>query len=226
MKIAVDGYSSCGKSTLAKYLAKELGFIFIDTGAMYRAVTLFCLNNNLIDKQNSKVDLIKLKTLIRSLKIEFVRQKDGSLHTFLNGLDVEKQIRGLEVSSFVSPVAAIDFVRSQMVELQRQMASNQDVVMDGRDIGTVVFPDAELKLFVTARPEIRAMRRFRELQAKGESVTLEQIKENLTQRDKIDTTREVSPLKQAEDAVIFDNSDWTIEEQNQKALELVAQRRK
>lgn len=219
IKIAVDGYSSCGKSTLAKQIAKHYGFVFIDTGAMYRAITLYALQNNIIS-QDDTIDTDALKACIGDIKVTF-KNVDGANHTFLNDTDVEKEIRQVHVSKRVSKISAIGFVREQLVTLQRQMSENSSVVMDGRDIGTVVFPNAELKLFVTASPDVRAQRRFDELKAKGENVNYDEIKENLLSRDKIDSTREVSPLRQAEDAVVLDNSNMTREEQFQFAINLI-----
>lgn len=222
VKIAVDGYSSCGKSTLAKQLATALNFVYIDTGAMYRAVTLFASKNDMIDGFG-KPDAEELKKRMSELNIEFKRvSASGSAHTFLNGVDVEKIIRGIGVSKNVSAVSTLDFVRGSMVDLQRKMAENQSVIMDGRDIGTVVFPDADLKLFVTADAEVRAWRRYNELSAKGdESVSFEEILENILMRDKTDTTRSISPLKKADDAILFDTSELTIKQQFEKALALI-----
>lgn len=210
--IAVDGHSSCGKSTIAKAVAAKLGYIFIDSGAMYRAVTLFALRENLIIEGN--VDREKLVNLLPEIHIEFRYNPEAQKSdTYLNGENVEEEIRQLPVSQNVSPVATIAEVRKAMVRLQQEMGKNKGLVMDGRDIGTVVFPEAELKLFVTARPEVRAQRRFDELTAKGETVQFAEILENVLERDRIDSTREVSPLRKADDAVVLDNSDMTREEQ-------------
>ncbi|MCQ2973634.1 MAG: (d)CMP kinase [Bacteroidales bacterium] len=223
IKIAIDGYSSCGKSTLAKSLATELKFLYIDSGAMYRAITFYALKNGIIDRSNTP-DLELLKESLKKIDIRFQRMPKGNMHTILNGVDVENNIRSFGVSKSVSTISAIDFVRTEMVNLQRKLSENDSVVMDGRDIGTVVFPDADLKIFVTASPEVRAQRRYDELIAKGEEdISFEEIFENLKSRDKIDTTRAVSPLKKAEDAVLLDNSEMTIKEQFEYALNLVKQ---
>jgi len=197
--IAIDGHSSCGKSTMAKDLAKDVGYIYVDTGAMYRTVTLFCMQNNLI--KDGKVDEEKLRKVISDIKID------------LRNLD--PQIRSIEVSNNVSLVAAIPFVREEMVERQRLMGKDKGVVMDGRDIGTTVFPDAELKVFVTASAEVRAKRRYDELQAKGMPADYDDILKNVQERDYIDSHREVSPLRQAPDAILLDNSQMTIPEQKE-----------
>ncbi len=222
--IAIDGYSSCGKSTLAKSLARKLGYAFIDSGAMYRAVTLYALRHQMIE--NGKPDE---ETIINSLEhINITFQYDQSTDkntTFLNGENVEEEIRKLEVSENVSPVSAIGEVRREMVRQQQRMGQQKGIVMDGRDIGTVVFPEAELKIFMTASPEIRAQRRFLELSLKGESVSLEEIKKNLASRDYIDQNRAESPLRQAIDALVLDNSHLTPDEQLEwayrKAIELI-----
>lgn len=210
--VAIDGHSSCGKSTIAKAVAARFGYIFIDSGAMYRAVTLFALRNQLI--ADGEVNREKLISMLPQIKIEFrynpeIQKSD----TYLNGENVENEIRQLPVSQNVSPVATIAEVREAMVRLQQEMGKNKGIVMDGRDIGTVVFPDAELKLFVTATPEIRAQRRYDELTAKGETVSFPEILENVVERDRIDSTREVSPLRKADDALILDNSNLTREVQ-------------
>ncbi|MCD7973917.1 MAG: (d)CMP kinase [Candidatus Azobacteroides sp.] len=211
--IAIDGFSSGGKSTMAKELARKIGYIYIDTGAMYRAVTLYCLMNNLI--KDNVINREKLKKEIDNIKIDFHLNPETQLpETYLNGKNVEKEIRGMEVSRNVSNISAIGFVRTAMVKQQQEFGKSKGVVMDGRDIGTVVFPDAELKIFMTAAPEIRARRRYEELTAKGEKVSFEEILENVKQRDHIDQTREESPLKQAKDAIVLDNSNMTKEEQN------------
>lgn len=221
IKIAIDGHSSCGKSTMAKALAKHFGFVFVDTGAMYRSVTLFAIRNNMIDS-NKNVDSQSLEQKIKSIRINFRKMDDGSLHTCLDGEDVEKEIRSMEVSSLVSTISALKFVRQEMVNQQRKIAEETSVVMDGRDIGTVVFPNAELKIFVTARPEVRAQRRYDEMQAKGDtSVTFNEVLENLKQRDLQDSTRAESPLKKADDAILLDNSDLTREQQFDMAVEMV-----
>lgn len=215
--IAIDGFSSCGKSTMAKDLAREIEYVYIDTGAMYRAVTLFALRNGLIDENGIKRQELEAK--MGEIMITFVLDPlVGRPLTYLNGECVENEIRTMQVSSYVSPIATLDFVRRAMVDLQRLMGEAKGVVMDGRDIGTVVFPDAELKVFVTASPEIRAQRRYDELTAKGEKCNLEEILKNVQERDRIDSTREISPLRQADDAIVLDNSYMTIEEQKQWLL--------
>lgn len=217
--IAIDGFSSTGKSTLAKELAKHLGYIYVDTGAMYRAVTLFSMQNGFISK-----DFLDKDSLINSLsniKIYFQFNSDlGFAEMYLNSENIEKEIRTIEVSSFVSKIAEISEVRSKLVEQQQEMGKNKAIVMDGRDIGTVVFPDAELKIFMTASPETRAQRRFDELQAKGDDVSYEEVLANVQERDYIDTHRVDSPLVMAEDAIEIDNSYLTREEQFEVVLEL------
>ena len=217
--IAIDGYSSCGKSTMAKDLAKEIGYVYVDTGAMYRSVTLFALRNNLFDAEgNIKTD--KLEKMMPEIHIAFkFNETTGRPDCFLNGELVEKEIRSLEVSNHVSPIAAIPFVREALVAQQKKMGENKGIVMDGRDIGTVVFPDAELKLFVTASPEVRAKRRVDELEAKGIPASYEEVLENVKKRDYIDSTREESPLRQADDALVLDNSHMTLDEQKAWLLE-------
>lgn len=215
--IAIDGHSSCGKSTLAKSLARELGYAYIDSGAMYRAVTLFALRNGLIN--NGKVDEKKLISRMKDIRITFEWDTDTEKNTtFLNGENIENEIRQLEVSNNVSPVSTIAGVRSELVKQQRENGQNKGIVMDGRDIGTVVFPDAELKIFMTASPEIRAQRRFLELKEKGAEVDFDKILQNVEERDTIDSGREVSPLKKADDAIVLDNSHLTRDEQLQWAL--------
>ena len=220
IKIAIDGFSSCGKSTLAKQLASKLGFLYIDTGAMYRAITLYALRNNMMYRDGTP-DVEMLRENIKNIKVSFQRMPNGNMHTMLNGEDVEKNIRTVSVSRHVSAISKIDFVRAEMVDLQRNLAKDFSVVMDGRDIGTVVFPDADLKIFVTASPEVRAQRRYDELIAKGEEVSFEEIFENLKARDKADSTRTVAPLRKADDAVLLDNSEMTVDGQFQFALKLV-----
>lgn len=217
--IAIDGHSSCGKSTMAKDLARELGYTYIDTGAMYRAVTLFAMRKGLF-AEDGTIDTETLQGLMGEVNIA-QKNIEGKTITFLNGEDVEKEIRSMEVSSHVSPIAAIPFVREKMVEQQRQMGREGGIVMDGRDIGTVVFPNAELKVFVTASAEVRAQRRYLELQQKGMPADYEDILKNVTERDYIDSHRAVSPLRPAEDSVILDNSNITIAEQKQWLLDLV-----
>ena len=210
--IAIDGFSSCGKSTMAKDLAKEIGYIYIDTGAMYRAVTLYCLRNGLFKGQ--AIDETALRQQLDRIRISFELNPDTQRPmTFLNGENVEEAIRTLEVSSHVSPVAAIGFVREMLVRQQQEMGKEKGIVMDGRDIGTTVFPHAELKIFVTASAAIRARRRFEELKAKGQDASYEDILHNVEERDRIDQTRAVSPLRKAEDALLLDNSELTIAEQ-------------
>lgn len=216
--IAIDGHSSCGKSTMAKDLARRIGYVYIDTGAMYRAVTLFAMRHNLI--ANGQVDAAKLQEEMGNIHIS-LRLNPGTQRpdTYLNGECVEREIRTMEVSRHVSLIAALPFVRSAMVEMQREMGKEKGVVMDGRDIGTVVFPHAELKIFVTASAEVRAQRRYDELTAKGEKCNYEEILENVKERDHIDSTRETSPLRQAEDAIVLDNTHMTIPEQENWLME-------
>ncbi len=217
--IAIDGFSSTGKSTIAKQLAKHLGYIYVDTGAMYRAVTLFTMQKSLIDKEH--FDVLGLVTKLNDIEISFKFNPElGFAEVYLNGENIEKEIRTLEVSSFVSKVAAIPEVRYQLVKQQQQMGKGKGVVMDGRDIGTVVFPHAELKLFMTASAEKRATRRFDELIGRGDVVTYEDVLRNVQERDYIDSHREDSPLRKAEDAIEIDNSDLTLEEQFEKVLQL------
>ncbi|TNJ41533.1 (d)CMP kinase [Tamlana fucoidanivorans] len=217
--IAIDGFSSTGKSTIAKQLAKHLGYIYVDTGAMYRAVTLYAMQNTFVSP-----DAFYKEALISSLndiKITFqFNEQLGFAEVFLNGKNVEKAIRTLEVSSYVSKVAAVTEVRQKLVEQQQEMGKNKGVVMDGRDIGTVVFPNAELKLFMTASAEKRAERRFKELSDKGDAVTYEAVLKNVEERDYLDTTRKDSPLVKAIDAIEIDNSHFSLEEQFDKVLKL------
>lgn len=211
--VAIDGHSSCGKSTMAKDLAREVGYIYVDTGAMYRTVTLFALQHNLFNADGS-VQADALEKLMPQVEVSFKLDADTRLPlAHLNGVCVEKEIRGLEVSSHVSPVAALPFVRQAMTAQQQRMGEEKGIVMDGRDIGTVVFPQAELKIFVTASAEIRAQRRYDELTAKGDTVNYDDILANVKERDYIDSHREVAPLRQAEDALLLDNSHMTIPEQ-------------
>ena len=216
--IAIDGHSSCGKSTMAKDLARRIGYVYIDTGAMYRAVTLFAMRHNLI--ANGQVDAAKLQEEMGNIHISLrLNPETQRPDTYLNGERVEREIRTMEVSRHVSLIAALPFVRSAMVEMQREMGKEKGVVMDGRDIGTVVFPHAELKIFVTASAEVRAQRRYDELTAKGEKCNYEEILENVKERDHIDSTRETSPLRQAEDAIVLDNTHMTIPEQENWLME-------
>ena len=199
---------------MAKDLAREIGYIYIDSGAMYRAVTLYCIENGLLC--NGQIDVEKLRNEIDNIHITFrPNEKTNRPDTYLNGTNVENKIRTMEVSAHVSPVAALDFVREAMVRQQQEMGRQKGIVMDGRDIGTTVFPDAELKIFVTASPEIRAQRRYDELKAKGQDVDFDDIQENVKQRDYIDQNREVSPLRKADDALLLDNSHLTIEQQKE-----------
>jgi CMP/dCMP kinase len=217
--IAIDGFSSTGKSTLAKELAKHLGYIYVDTGAMYRAVALYAMKMGYISK-----DFLDKETLINclpSIKLEFKFNSDlGFAEMYLNDLNVEKEIRSIEVSNYVSKIAEISEVRLKLVEQQQQMGKNKGIVMDGRDIGTVVFPDADLKIFMNASPLTRAQRRFKELQKNGDDVTFEEVLKNVEERDYIDTHRNDSPLVKASDAIEFDNSSISKEEQLQKVLKL------
>ena len=218
--IAIDGFSSTGKSTLAKQLAQQLGYIYVDTGAMYRAVAYFAMQNQLISVDSfNKVDLVnQLKNIVLEFKFN---NELGFAEMYLNGTNVEKAIRTIEVSGYVSKVAEVSEVRAKLVEQQQEMGKNKGIVMDGRDIGTVVFPDAELKIFMTASAATRAQRRFDELVQKGDSVSYDEVLKNVEERDYIDTHREDSPLVMAEDAVEIDNSHLTREEQFQTVLELV-----
>ena len=220
--IAIDGYSSTGKSTIAKELAKRLGYIYVDSGAMYRAVALFAFQQKWIG-----TDFFQVRSLVENLKhvsITFVYNAElGFAETYLNGINVESDIRSLEISNYVSRVAAIPEVRKLLVSLQKEMGVSKGVVMDGRDIGTVVFPDAELKLFMTASPDTRAKRRYDELRSKGEEVTYQAILENVIYRDHLDTTREDSPLTKAIDAVEIDNSQLTREAQAKTIYDLTLQ---
>jgi cytidylate kinase len=210
--IAIDGYSSCGKSTFAKAIAKELNYIYIDSGAMYRAVTLYCIRRQLID--GDLVDEAGIEKELKDIHIEFVYNPDISEYeTFLNSENVEREIRGIEVSAHVSRISQIPEVRYCMVELQRQIGVFKGIVMDGRDIGTVVFPDADLKIFMTASVDKRAQRRFDELKAKGLNIDFEEIRKNIVARDITDENRDISPLRRAEDAIVLDNSRMTVEEQ-------------
>lgn len=218
--IAIDGFSSTGKSTVAKQLAKHLGYIYVDSGAMYRAVTLYTMQNGWIDKDH--FDVVALVSNLSNVEISFKFNPNlGFAEVYLNGKNVEKQIRTLEVSSYVSKVAAIPEVRYQLVKQQHQMGKDKGVVMDGRDIGTVVFPNAELKLFMTASAETRAQRRYDELIERGDNITFEDVLKNVRERDYIDSNRENSPLVKAEDAIEIDNSNLTLDQQFEKILNLV-----
>lgn len=210
--IAIDGFSSCGKSTFAKAIAAKLGYIFIDTGAMYRAVTLYALEQGAIVE--GVVDGERVEQLLGDVEISFrFNSERGASDIYVNGVYAEDRIRGIEVSNCVSKVSSIGAVREKLVAMQQQMGSERGVVMDGRDIGTVVFPDAELKIFMTADPKVRAERRYKELTAKGDEVTMEEILENVISRDQADMTRAISPLRRAEDALELDNSYMSVEEQ-------------
>lgn len=216
--IAIDGHSSCGKSTMAKDLAKEIGYIYIDTGAMYRAVTLYCIQNGLITDEG--IDEDALRQHMSDIMITFrMNEQTERPDTYLNGKCMEREIRTMEVSRYVSPIATLGFVREAMVDLQRLMGEAKGVIMDGRDIGTVVFPDAELKVFVTASDDVRARRRYEELTAKGEQCSYDEILANVVERDRIDSTRAISPLRKADDAIVLDNSNMTIPEQKAWLLE-------
>ena len=213
--IAIDGHSSCGKSTMAKELARRVGYIYVDTGAMYRSVTLYALRNSLF-REDGSIKTEELEAQLPDIHISFeLNAETGRPDTYLNGECVEQTIRSLEVSNHVSPIAALGFVREAMVAQQQQMGQGGGVVMDGRDIGTVVFPNAELKVFVTASAEVRARRRYDELQQKGMPADYADILKNVQERDYIDSHREVSPLRQADDALLLDNSHMTIPEQNE-----------
>lgn len=220
--VAIDGYSSCGKSTIAKSLARYAGYKYIDTGAMYRAVGLYCVGHGLMDKETINEDGVR--QIIDSLAIGFSLQADGSQHTMLNGEDVENKIRTLEIGDAASRISTIGFVRQALVRQQQRMGDEKGIVMDGRDIGTVVFPKAELKLFLTARPEVRAQRRFLELRQKGQSADFEQVLKETNERDYRDTHRKESPLRQADDAILFDNSELTEEGQMKQIIEIFEKR--
>ena len=225
--VAIDGHSSCGKSTMAKDLAREVGYIYVDTGAMYRTITLYALRHGMFQSDGT-VNEEALREAMPTVQVSFVLDPATQLpHACLNGEDVENDIRGMEVSSHVSPIAALPFVREAMTRQQQLMGQAKGIVMDGRDIGTVVFPQAELKVFVTASAEVRAQRRYDELTAKGKTVNYEEILQNVTERDYIDSHRSVAPLRQAPDALLLDNSHLTIAEQKawlrQRFDEAVAQ---
>ena len=217
--IAIDGHSSCGKSTMAKDLARRVGYIYVDTGAMYRSVTLYALRNGLFNEDGS-IKTCELEQQMPQIRITFqLNPETGRPDTYLNGECVEQTIRSLEVSNHVSPIAALPFVRTAMVAQQQAMGQDGGIVMDGRDIGTVVFPHAELKVFVTASAQVRAQRRYDELQQKGMPADYDDILKNVMERDYIDSHREVSPLRQADDALLLDNSHMTIAEQKQWLLD-------
>jgi len=220
--IAIDGFSSTGKSTVAKQLADYLDYLFVDTGAMYRAVTLFALRKGFLTQ--GKVDVSSLIESLSEINLKFVKNSEGKREIFLNNENVEKDIRTLAVSEYVSPVATISDVRKKLVEQQRKMGEGQGIVMDGRDIGTVVFPNADLKIFMTASSEIRAQRRYDELLKRGDSIDYIEVLENVTERDHIDSTREDSPLRQAVDAIVIDNSETNLEDQFHMLLQLAKDR--
>lgn len=211
--VAIDGYSSSGKSTMARELARRTGYVYVDSGAMYRAVTLYAIRNGLVDANNN-IDVPALVEALPLINVSFAPAgSDGIQHTLLNGEDVETAIRDMQVSALVSPVAVIPEVRARLTAMQKDFGHDRGIVMDGRDIGTTVFPDAELKIFVAASPEERARRRFKELTEKGEKVSYDEVYANVVERDRIDTTRAVSPLRRAEDAIDLDNGSMTREEQ-------------
>lgn len=225
LTIAIDGHSSCGKSTVAKSLAQKLNYTYIDSGAMYRVVTLFCMKNNLIENDVIKTD--QLQALINNIHIHFTFDHENQKYlTWLNNELVEDEIRTIEVSNKVSLVSKIGFVREKLVALQQEMGKQGGIVMDGRDIGTVVFPAADLKIFMTASVQVRAQRRYKELSDKGDQVSFEEVAENIEKRDFLDQNREISPLKKADDAFELDNSDLTREEQLQKIIILVDEKSK
>ena len=219
MKIALDGNASSGKSTIAKDLAKKLNFRYIDTGAMYRCVTLYALENNIIE--DGKIKEEQLQKHLNNIIIDFKTDNSGESLTYLNGRCVEEEIRGMQVSNFVSPVSKLKFVREYLVNMQQKIGEEGNVVMDGRDIGTVVFPDADVKFFVTASPEVRARRRYEELLQKGQNADYDEIVKNIKERDSMDSSREESPLRKAEDAYLIDTSNMTRDEQLEYALHII-----
>ena len=222
--IAIDGYSSCGKSTFARAIAKELSYIFIDSGAMYRAVTLYCMRRNFIGKGG--VNIEGVLTELKGINIDFIYNPDiDEYETFLNSENVEKEIRSIEVTAYVSRISQIQEVRIRMVELQRQIGMHKGIVMDGRDIGTVVFPDADLKIFMTASVDIRARRRHNELKERGITTELDEIKRAIIARDITDENRDISPLRRADDAIILDNSRITVEEQMSWVKQIIEMKR-
>ncbi len=220
--IAIDGHSSTGKSTVAKQLADYLGYVYVDTGAMYRAVTLYALQKGFVSENH--LDKETLIAALPDIELHFEKNTDGKAEIFLNGTNVEKDIRTLEVSEYVSPIATVSEVRKKLVEQQQKMGDVGGVVMDGRDIGTVVFPEAELKIFMTASAEVRAQRRYEELLGRGEAVTYEEVLENVTERDEIDSNRKDSPLKIAKGAIVMDNSEMNLEDQFHTILQLAKDR--
>ena len=222
--IAIDGYSSCGKSTFARAIAKELKYIYIDSGAMYRAVTLYCMKKGFITKEGLNIN--DVLDNLNDIHVSFIFNPDiGEYETLLNSGNVENEIRGIEVSAFVSRISQIHEVRARMVELQRQIGMFKGIVMDGRDIGTVVFPDAEIKIFMTASVGIRAKRRFDELIAKGNKIDFEEIRRNIVARDIADENRDISPLRRAEDAIILDNSRMTVHEQMVWVMDIIEKKK-
>lgn len=221
--IAIDGFSSTGKSTIAKHLATKLNYLYVDTGAMYRAVTYFAMQHNYVDENSFDIDALNAD--LDNIQLKFIYNSDLRFsEMYLNGKNVEREIRAIEVSKLVSKVSTVSKVRRKLVEQQQEMGKNKGLVMDGRDIGTVVFPDAELKLFMTASPEKRANRRYKELLDKGYKVDYEEVLQNVQQRDYIDSTREDSPLVKADDAIEFDNSDMGLKEQFERVYNLASQR--
>lgn len=220
--IAIDGYSSTGKSTVAKQLADWLGYVYVDSGAMYRAITLYAMRNGIISDNNFNTE--ELIAALPEIRLEFRKKENGKPEMHLNGENIEKAIRTMEVSEFVSPIATVPEVRRKLVKLQHQLGEDKGVVMDGRDIGTVVFPNAELKIFMTASAEERAGRRFKELVVRGDKVRYEDVLENVTDRDYMDTTRADSPLKKAADAIEIDNSEMNLEDQFHIILQLAKDR--
>lgn len=219
--IAIDGYSSSGKSSMARQLAKNINYRYIDSGAMYRAVTLYAMEHGMTNPAEGTVDADAIAAALPQITIDFAPAlADGCQHTLLNGTDVEDRIRRMDVSNLVSPVAAIPAVRRALVVMQQKLGQSKGIVMDGRDIGTTVFPDAEMKVFVNASAQTRAMRRFKELTDKGVAASYEEVLANVVHRDHIDETREESPLRRADDAVLLDNSTMTVDEQNQWLLDL------
>lgn len=222
--IAIDGYSSCGKSTFAKAIAAELKYIYIDSGAMYRAVTLFCMRKGLIGKTG--IDINGIISDLKNINVSIIYNSEtGEYEAHLNSENVEKEIRGIGVSAFVSRISQIQEVRARMVELQRHIGILKGIVMDGRDIGTVVFPDADIKIFMTASVDIRAKRRFDELKAKGEEVSFDEVKRNIIARDIADENRDISPLRRADDAIILDNSRMTVAQQMVWVREIIDKKR-
>jgi len=220
--VAIDGFSSCGKSTMAKELARQAGYVYVDTGAMYRAVSLFCIQNGWMT--DSEINAEELEKHIHSIRIEFKTNAEGISETYLNGKSVEREIRSLEVANGASRVSTLGFVRRELVRQQQLMGAEKGIVMDGRDIGTVVFPTAELKIFLTASPEIRAKRRMDEMTAKGETVNYDDVLANVIERDDRDQNRAESPLRKADDAVVIDNSSLSREEQRGILRTLFAER--